>query len=586
MKALKAQQVAQTQRQHAVTNLYHARVEEAAALRRARGMGYRKQVFNRLQKALELDTPDKDRDRLRQEAVACLGDFVGLEPITWEGFIAGIRQIALTPDAEQMAIAMDNDTIELRSVSTGGVLATLNESAVDLGFDPANRWLVTATAKGTLRVWENFGIGESPATRTIEMHADLAGLARNGLFAVGRSQQKDARLLSLWNVASQEVKARLKVPAGEPVGQELVQVSDDGQWVAQAHARQGKLVALVWNTAVPEPKQIVFAETYQGTRALAISPDGKLLACSHGDDGLVLVDLHDSVPRPRIRSNTVTAAAFSRDGRFLVYCTLTGRVRLWSVTHHQEVAALTHDTERDEQGAFFATFSANGNAFASAVRASRSIRIWNLAGSGEELVLPGHDGGVACVAFSPDGKELASGSKDGFVKLWDTTRGRLLRTLPPFEYPIQSLAFSPDGRLLATGQFESRSQPVKVWDLRALQATAPPDDELRGWAPGVAFSPDGKYFAACGDGLTIWRLAGGENGLPTTPPAAFVRVVHLPGRRSLHVRISPNSKMLAWVDQNNLVCIWDLVSGARSRFWVRRSRRAGITSRSIPTATT
>ena len=158
-KARQAQQVAQAQRQQAVTNLYHARVEEAAALRRARGMGYRTQVFNRLQQALQLDTPDKDRDRLRQEAVACLGDFVGLEPITWEGFPAGIQKIALTPDGEQMAIALDNGTIQLRNVSTGGVVARLSESAVDLGFDPANRWLVTAGAKGTIKVWQDFGTG-------------------------------------------------------------------------------------------------------------------------------------------------------------------------------------------------------------------------------------------------------------------------------------------------------------------------------------------------------------------------------------------------------------------------------------------
>jgi hypothetical protein len=68
-------------------------------------MGYRAQVFNRLQQALELDTPDKDSDRLRDEAVGCLGDFVGLEPITWEDIPAGIQKIGLTPDGEQMAIA-------------------------------------------------------------------------------------------------------------------------------------------------------------------------------------------------------------------------------------------------------------------------------------------------------------------------------------------------------------------------------------------------------------------------------------------------------------------------------------------------
>jgi hypothetical protein len=145
----------QAERQQAVTNLYHARVEEAAALRRARDMGYRTRVFNRLQQTLQLDTPDKDSDRLRQEAGACLGDFVGLEPTTWEDFPAGIQTIALTPDGELMAIALDNGTIQLRNVSTGRVVAQLNEAAVDLGMDPANRWLVTAGAKGTIKVWQD-----------------------------------------------------------------------------------------------------------------------------------------------------------------------------------------------------------------------------------------------------------------------------------------------------------------------------------------------------------------------------------------------------------------------------------------------
>ena len=52
-----------------------------------------------------------------------------------------------------MAIALDNGTIELRDVSTGGVVAQLSQSAVGLGIDPANRWLVTAGAKGTIKVW-------------------------------------------------------------------------------------------------------------------------------------------------------------------------------------------------------------------------------------------------------------------------------------------------------------------------------------------------------------------------------------------------------------------------------------------------
>jgi serine/threonine protein kinase/WD40 repeat protein/tetratricopeptide (TPR) repeat protein len=571
--ARQAQEVAQSQRQQAVTNLYHALVEEADALRRARGMGYRTQVFDRLQKALQLDTPDKDTNQLRDEAVACLGDFVGLEPIVFDDFPApdekgrgGIQKIALTPDGEQIAIALDNGTIQVRSISTRGEVARLTESARGLGVDPDYQWLVTAGATGTIKVWPHYGVGGAPALRTIDMGADFAGMSSNGKYVVGFSK-KDGKLLFVWDVVRQQVKARLNVPSEEP--EEPLQVSDDGQWVAQASRGGTKLYALVWNTPIAEPKKIFFAETNQDTQALAISSKGEFLACQHGDDGLILLDVRKAAPRPLIRDHEVQAACFSQDGRYCVY--YNGTTKLWNVATHREVAALDHPGTGVGSSA---TFSADGNVFATADKASHSIRVWKLAGTGEKLVLAGHDNGVPDVRFSPDGKVLASASKDRSVKLWDVATGRLQGTLQGFESSIQSISFSPDGRLLATAQFGPTAQPVQIWNLATHQAIALPDDELGQSGYGVAFSPDGKILAACGDGLTLWRVGEGAGGRQAGVGghgsgvfhASFERLVHLPGKRSLYLCISPNGRLLAWVDNNLLVCLWDLTSGREIPF--------------------
>ena len=92
--------------------------------------------------------------------------------------------------------------------------------------------------------------------------------------------------------------------------------------------------------------------------------------------------------------------------------------------------------------------------------------MWDVASGKDVLRLRhGHSNTIWEVAFSPDGKRLATASADRTVKIWDTTTGQELLTLKGFMWGARSVAFSPDGNRLAAASFE---EVVKVWDAAPL----------------------------------------------------------------------------------------------------------------------
>ena len=378
--------------------------------------------------------------------------------IDWEG--QRLRSLAVTPDGTLVAVA-GNDSVRVWSVATAAVQ----------------------------QQWEAI-------VHSLAFNSDGSLLAAGG---------QPPSPLHIWSVANGQEVVQRNGHTGDITG---VAVTPDGSTVVSSSLDRSLNVwgaeAGEWMRSLTEHNHNVFG--------VAVLPDGyRAVSCSQ-DKTLSVWNLNLGTRLQAINTaeevgNTYpTCLDVSPDGELVAAGFASGFVRLWNLTTGSPIGG---DGVGHSKLVYSVNFSPDGKWVAS-TGVDGSVRIWNVATGEPALVLGGgNTTPLHAVAFSPDGTMLATAGDDRIVRLRDLDTGQQRRELVGHATGVLSLAFSPDGKSLASTSWNDATHPgeLMLWDVATGSATSRLLGPL-GAVNHVTYGPEGRYLYTGHDGgaILVWRL--------------------------------------------------------------------------------
>jgi WD40 repeat protein/DNA-binding CsgD family transcriptional regulator len=439
------------------------------------------------------------------------------EPIKLMGHTASVYAVCFSPDAQQLISAGEDSTIRVWDVGNKTcqkVLDRHSDRIRSLAVSPDGRFLASGGDDCQVILWDLSSL----------KHIQDLSTDRSRIWSVAFQQQKDKLLLSaggdrqtlkLWQVslqgdATDEHLAEMSQDEREPQSSPQIQPMRTyrgyaGGIRAIAFLGHSRLVGggdrrdlSVWDSETGATKASL--ALHQGRIwAIAVDSQNTRIASASDDHTVRLWDTATGQCLTTLsgHSDWVRTVAFSPQGRFLASGGDDGVIRIWNTASGFCLATL----KQPSQWIRSVSFSPTNSRYLISGGEDQIVRRWDRKENQFEA-LAQHDHRICSVAYSPNGKLIASGSDDATVILWDVDTAEIIHRFKRADLGIKAVAFSPSGQYLAAG---GDDHLVYIWDLsqpnpeKHCYVLRPQDyTGLAGGIRAIAFSPDSRYIVSGG----------------------------------------------------------------------------------------